>query len=510
MLRSLLTLLALCLLSGLALAQIPGKDLLLLKDGRIFIDIQLEQAEGGGTLVHFNNGKILVPDGLIDEVIIHNAPLPEPETEKEKEMLEEGLVPYKRRWISVDKRKKLQAEVISERKKELASIEEHKLWRNRYKEESKHFSFEYTTTPSNFARYRDQLEAYFSVFAKDWKVKPPKKNKRLLVCLYGNREDFLQVGGMPAGVLGFFRFVDPMELNFFHVRQDPQFTTEVLFHEANHYLQKLIDLDFKMPHFPGEAIAEYYGGANWDQEQGELTVGLILPSRLVEVKSDIDRGDIWGLEKLVSTDEAYEHYTWGWSLAHFLMHNSKYEKKFKKFVLGLAKDKDVRRESMGLGSLRTVRGKEIWRLFKKHLGLKTDEDVAELEKEWHTYLNEDLQFDSVRGKEAAGLRDLNSYPRRPLRAARLLSEAIEGGSANPRVFDELASLKGQKGEMDEAVELWRKAVELDPLEAEYTFHLGRALKETGESEEGERLIALAKEIGSSDPALRYAFENMDD
>ena len=503
-----ITTVALCLCAGAASAQVKGEDLLLLQDGRVFIDIQLEQVEGEGIYVLFENGKILVPERLIDEAVIQDAPLPEPKTDKEREMLDQGMVPYKRRWISVDKKKKIQATLVKERKAELAAIEEHKLWRNRYKEKTKHFEFEYTTAPSVFGRYRDQLEAYFTVFAKDWKVKPPKKNKRLLVCLYANYSDFLQIGGAPYGVLGYFRFVDPMELNFFHKRTDPEFTVQVLFHEANHYLQQLIDPDFSMPHFPGEAIAEYYGGAEWDEEKGELAVGLLLPSRLIEVKRDFDRGEPMSLERMVSADQMYEHYNWGWTLAHFLMETPKYEKKFKKFVLGLAKDKDVSRFSLGFGAMRSVRGKEVWRLFKKHMKLKTDEDVAELEAEWHTYIQEELQFDNVRGKEIAGMRDLVSS--RPLRGSRLLSEAIEEGSTNPLVFVELAEYYERKDRMSDAVELLRRAVELDPLEAKYTFRLGRALKETGEVDEGETLMALAKEIGTNDPSLRWEFEQEED
>ena len=139
MLRSLLFVLALCTLAGSSVAQVKGQDLLLLKDGRVFIDIQLEQSEDNGIFVHFNNGKILVPDNLIDEAIIQGAPLPEPKTDKEREMLAKGLVPYKRRWISAEKKKKIQAEIVAERKAELAAIEEHKLWRNRYKEKKQAF-----------------------------------------------------------------------------------------------------------------------------------------------------------------------------------------------------------------------------------------------------------------------------------------------------------------------------------------------------------------------------------
>ena len=49
----------------------------------------------------------------------------------------------------------------------------------------------------------------------------------------------------------------------------------------------LQDLEFSYPHFPGEAIAEYYGSSQYDAKTKKLTTGLILEGRLTEVKNDI-------------------------------------------------------------------------------------------------------------------------------------------------------------------------------------------------------------------------------
>jgi tetratricopeptide (TPR) repeat protein len=503
MLKKLLAVLTVPILAAPIAAQQTGQDLLLLRDGRVLLDVDLDSTPEG-VFVNFVNGKVLVPSYLIEDAVIIDAPPPEPTNDKEREMLEKGLVRFQGKWLSASKRDKLLAKTIQARRDELADIQEHKLWRNRYKEQTKHFNFEYTVTPHVFATYRDQLEAYFKVFAKDWKVKPPKDAKRLLICMYTNPEDFQQIGGVPPGVLGYFRFVEPRELNFFYTRKDPQMTTEVLFHEANHYMQKLIDLKFKMPHFPGEAIAEYYGGAHWDQERQKLTVGLILASRLTEVKTDIDSGKFWHLDELVLDEEAYAHYTWGWSLAHFLMKTPKYEKKFKKFVVGLSGSKDVRRVAMGFG-LKTVRGKEVWAYFKKSMSLKTEEDVARMEKEWHDYIQNELVLEGSRGKEEAAFRAKSGSPSRPIRARRLFTEAIEEGSTNPRAFNALGELQYDKGEYQLALENFRKAVQYDPLDAEFTFNLGRTLKRTGDSKEGKRLIKLAQELGTSDPYLTLQF-----
>ncbi len=60
------------------------------------------------------------------------------------------------------------------------------------------------------------MEAYFTQFVKDWRIQVPKGLGKLKVCLYSNYDDMVQIGGAGGGVLGYFRFVPPLELNFFH------------------------------------------------------------------------------------------------------------------------------------------------------------------------------------------------------------------------------------------------------------------------------------------------------
>ena len=74
-----------------------------------------------------------------------------------------------------------------------------------------------------------------------------------------------RTAGAPPGALAYFKFVPPYDLNACFDRQDPVVTEMVLYHELSHYVQKLIAEDFKMPHWPGEGISEYYGGAVWNE-----------------------------------------------------------------------------------------------------------------------------------------------------------------------------------------------------------------------------------------------------
>ena len=244
---------------------------------------------------------------------------------------------------------------------------------------------------------------------------------------------------------GYFRFVPPLDLNIYYDRRDPSFSESVMFHEANHYLQKLIRFDFSMPHWPGESLAEYYGASKYDSRTGKLEVGLIQEGRLTEIQTDIAAGEMMGLEKLLTADRMYEHYNWGWSLVHFLMNHSKYKKKFQKYVQTLAQSSDVRREKIFQGKLETVRGDECWRVFRKQLGLKSDSAVKKLEESWHGYIEQNLELVTARGFEKAGFAAAGGYPSRPLRAERLLRTAVEKGSTNALVYHKLGEFAGGQG-----------------------------------------------------------------
>jgi len=410
------------------------EDILLLKDGRVFDSLRIDRTEGG-VVVHYQAGDIIVPEELIeDAILIGRPPAPyEPKNDAERAKVEEGLVLFEGKWVTPKKRERAIQKKVAERRELIDEIDKHSVWRNRYKIKTKYFNFEHTIPPFVFDRYSTLMEAYFSAFCKEWKVKPQKgygldpKDTRLLVCFYNDRELFHQVSGAGPSVLGYFRFVKPLELDIFYDRLDPAMTEEVMFHEANHYLQKLINVKFSYPHWPGEALAEYYGASKWDPVKKKLHSGLILEGRLTEVKTDIAKGEWMSLDEML-TERMYEHYTWGWTFVHFLMNDKRYEKKFRKFYIGLANDKKVKRVQMGVDSLKTVEQSEVKGVLMDYLGLKDDEDFLELEAEWHAYVRDELHVTSSHGLEKAAENALR-YDR-PIRAKRLFEEAIAAGDAS--------------------------------------------------------------------------------
>lgn len=502
--RTLIVSLALC---STFLLTIPAHaDMLLLEDGRVIERPKMEQVEKG-VKVHFENGEILVPAEKIVSAILENAPPYEPKTPEEKAKMDKGLVPFEGKWVKPAKRDKLIQKLIAERKAMMAEIKKHTLWRNKWTEKSKHFEFEYTVPPNIGAYYRDLMEAYYKAFAKDWKVGQPKDLGKLKVCFYINREDFQQIGGAGGRALAYFRFVKPLELNFFYDRLDPALTEQVMYHEANHYLQYLLNPEFNMPHFPSEALAEYYGASVFDPKTKKLVTGQVLEGRLTEIQLDVLNGEMMGLEKML-TKEMYEHYTWGWSLAHFLMNDKRYRKKFERFVKELASGKGVSHVPYNYG-LKTVKMPQVWEHFKKTLGCSSPQKVLDLEKEWHEYVKQGLKVVTARGLEKAGTRAMHAG--RDIRAKRLFKEAIDKGTDSAMAYHYYAKLLGRKGGRDEALKYHRKAIELAPLESSLYVSLARALRFGDDKEEGKRLLQLALELDPDNPYLarevKSALEN---
>ncbi len=482
------------LLAALPLAG--GGDILILKDGRAFDGLKLELIEGG-YVVHYENGDVQVPMGMVEDALLEE-PLPfVPLTAEEEQKFAKGQVLHDGKWMSIEKRDSALRKALEAKRAELNELQSRKEWRNRYIVETKHYRFEFTVPEHVFAPLREKMEAYYDVFVKDWGIKTPRDLGKLPVCFYPNYQQFQQVSGASFGVLGYFRFVTPMELNFFYDHTDVALIEEVMFHESNHYLQKLLALDFKMPHFPGESLAEYYGASRYDPKTKKFETGLVLEGRLNEVKQDILEGEEWGLEKLVSND-AYQHYTWGWSLVHYLMHHKDYSKKFQKFVVNLCEGKGVRGEMASIGSdnLRFVEPKEVWKLFKTDLGLKTQEDVLALEKAWHAYVKDELHTKSPEGKaDAAHNAERGQFT---LKAKRLYKEAIDEGDTRAITRHRYASLLDAEGKNQEAAEFWRAAIAADPMEALYRYRLGLKLRdELQKKEEGLAMLRLARDMNPS-------------
>ncbi len=498
--RALNALAVLALIAAAGRAQAPSsapvEDILCLKDGRVVSGPRMSRFPGGVD-VHYKAGTIRVPENLIQESVLAEDLDPAataPATPEEIAKTKEGLVRFEGHWTSPALREEILRKRILAHKTELEEMRAHGEWKNRYREDGKYFRFEYTVPPRIFAPYRDAMEAYFAEFARAWKVQPARNGFRLPVSFFADEPSFLQIGGVPKGVLGYF---DPIrkDLNIFYERQDPRLSSEVMFHEANHYLQSLVEPKFWVPHFPAESLAEYYGACRYDPVTRKLDVGLLLEHRLCQIEADVAGGDLMDLAKLVSTEDLFEHYTWGWSLVHFLMKDPKTAAKFQKFFLALPEAKGVERKDVS-HAMYTISQKDVFTIFRRELGLKDFDAIRKMEADWHDYVKSKLQLVTCSGYEQAGLEAKRDG--RVIRATRLLTTAIEKGSRNPLVHQTLACLLVDDGETDRARAVWQRALELDPLDERAYFRMSQRLRGKDETE-AKRLRALALELGADDP-----------
>lgn len=487
----------------LLLAPLARADVLCLRDGRVFDGVDLERGDEGVT-IHFENGDVFVPAEQVLDCIQEGESEFVPRTDEEREKAERGLVPFRGEWMKPRRRERMLEDYLEEKREEVEEMRRTRLWRNRVQEGTKYFDFEYTVPAHVFEPLKGKMEAYLELFIKRWKIKKPRDCGPLVVKAYVDPDAFYQVTGVPRGVLAFFRPQEPpFELDFYYDRLDSRGTERFMFHEFGHYVQKLVEVDFFYPHFPGEAVAEYFSTATYDPDKGDVTLDrAVLEDRVAEIQLDIKEGHYLGLEALVrgGTQRNYHDYTWGWSLVHFLMSDPHTADDFEDFFLALARDRQVDRVSASVGmSIRYkgVDGDTIWEVFRDEMGLKSDEDVRELERAWHEYVDRELDVSSGRGLAGAARRAM--YRGRLQRAKRLFEDAVEVGGVISVQHDYYAQLLSHLDDEEGAREEWRRAIELDPLVAAFYVELGTSLVMRGEPSdeqkaEGKRLLKLAKEI----------------
>ena len=398
----------------------------------------------------------------------------------------------------VEQRDKLLEDRQKARAKAIKEVMDHREWRHRYKSQTANFEFEYTIDKEVWKEFSALMEEYYKVFTKEWKITKPANMGKLKVCFYHDADAYHQVSGAPRGVIGWFRFVKPIELNFYFDRNDYDLTILVMFHETNHYLTHLIDPEFRYPIWINEALAEYYGASHWDPVKKQMAIGFLQDGRLTVIQDHIANEKWQGLEQLISLrheEFTADHYAWGWSFVHYLLENKKYAQKFKSFYVALAREKSIKTTRVtGYGTAgpnRTIEPEETMKALVQYLGVK---DLKTLEKEWHDYVK-GLQPTSGRGyAEAARMYRMHGMP---IKARRFYETAIEKGDKRPVVYYGLGQLLEGKAEFDQAEEAFRNAINGDPLNGMYYAWLARTIKnrtKDPKNPEYERLNALALEI----------------
>lgn len=490
------------LLSLLLLAPLVAQDSLQLKDGRFVFGKKMTATEDGVT-VHFDNGDVKVPKSLIQSCTAKNASgQASALSASDKAKMAKGLVMYKNRWVKPVLRDKELAKARKISARRISEAKERRKWVNRYKKKTRNFEFEFTLDPEMMQNYMDLMEVYYKLFTKEWRIKKPSKMGRLKVCFYHDQDYFEQVSGVSGGVIGYFRFIKPIELNFFFDRMNRSQTIDVMFHEANHYLTHLIDPKFNYPAWVNESLAEYYGASSWNPKTKKMTVGGIQEGRLAVLQDAVGLNKIskttggsnkenWlGLEEMMRIPRfSAIHYAWGWSFVHFLMSNGKYRSKFKKYYIDLAKNKKIKKVRDMRDRL-SVEPDEQIKWLKRYLGVR---DLKVLEKEWHAYIRK-MKAATAEGYHWAGT--FANGRNMPIKAQRLFGIAIKMGSTNPMTWVGLGQAQSRKDKDTLAVESFNTAIDMDPLTGMFYVYKARVLEGGGDAgkAQAKKLRALALEV----------------
>jgi tetratricopeptide (TPR) repeat protein len=491
--------LAVPLVLACIVAAARAQDVIQLTDGR-FVQGPVMTRTPDGVKVHFKNGDVLVRKDLVRDACVSKteglpADKPPPDAAEKEAM---GFVRFEGKWLKKEQRDKLLDDRQKARAKAIKEVMDHREWRNRYKQQTPNFDFEYTIDKEVMKDFSALMEEYYKVFTKEWKITKPANMGRLKVCFYHDAETYYQVSGAQRGVIGWFRFVKPIELNFYYDRNDYDLTVLVMFHETNHYLTHLIDPEFQYPLWINESLAEYYGASHWDPVKKQMSVGFLQDGRLTVIQDQIANDKWQDLDQLMRLPHAEftpDHYAWGWSFVHYLLENKKYAQKFKSFYLALAREKSLKTintPEFGLGGpKRTIGPDETIKTLVQYLGVK---DLKTLETEWHDYVK-GLSPTSARGFAEAGR--LYAFHGMPIKARRFYETAIAKGDTRAVVYYGLGQVLEAKAEYEKAEEAFRNAIDRDPMNGVYYAMLSRAIRNRThdpKNADADRLNALALEV----------------
>lgn len=481
----------------LVLLAVPAAaDTLALTDGRFVTRPEITKLEDS-FVVKYEHGEIVVPAAMVKE--FHNEGADGtfvPETELEKKKFAKGYVPWKGRWVKVkDRERRLKKEKVAHALR-MKQMQERRAWRNRVTVKTRRFIFQHVLPDETFQEYQDLFETYYDFYMKFWRVRPTGEfaKRKPTVHVYHNRDYFEQVSGAPKGVLGYYKPADK-ELHFYHDRENKRFTIDVMLHEANHLLTHMIDHRFWTPWWISEGMAEYFGASEWDPHTKTMTLGGVQSGRIAVLHAQIEDDKWLSLDALLSTSGMGGiGYAWAWSFCHFLLSDPRYEKRTKKYFVGLSRDKGIKKVSRGSG-FRTVSPAESKRTLKKYLRVK---DLKALQEEWYAYIRGPLGIDSQRGVDWGLAGHLMAIYGEDAKARKYFKRAIDRGSRDAYVHYGYAQLKDKQSMLGVALKYARKAVECDPLHAQAWSLVGKGVHHLEDKKEGMRLLELAREMDPDD------------
>ena len=462
-------------------------DRVITSDGRIITPQKAREVPEGYRLT-FEHGEVLITDtSVIEEIEIEGDMSDyEPESDDEREKLEDGFVRYRGRWLSKPAYKAQLDREFQASKKRLDELAAHNDFGNPWEKETKHFLIKTNTSPELLEYYAELLETYYGIMDKRVGISPTPtyRRKKMTVKIYKSMEEFLEWSeefGVSYGVLGFFTSYDD-SLNFYHDYAEPARTDWVALHECTHLLTFLIDQQFHPQIWLNEAVADYFGSAEITRDKrGKLKIepGKLQIDRILTVQEAFKEGNHVPLKKLFFIKRSNFHgfeYAHAWSFVYFLNNykNGKYQKGFNRFFKGLyTLEKGIEYSSVPgpppTGTWKEVSPQGIQDYMLKRLGTQ---DLAKMEVEWRRFI-EGHELDAPRARLKRGLRAMGEFEFKE--ALEDLDAAIEAGLEDPQAYAARGMARAFSGKKSEAEADLRKAIELDPLNAAYRYQLSSVL-----------------------------------
>jgi tetratricopeptide (TPR) repeat protein len=487
--------LRLTLIALVALAPVGSlsADRLVTHDNRILVVKKARKLDGGGYQLVFEAGEITCPASAVKSVEIEGDMSDYiPQNADEEKKLAQGFVKYRGKWLSkiaYETELKREAEALRKRTEVAA---EHARWANAYEEETKHFLVKTNTSPELLEYYCTLLETFYSLMDQRVGINPTPTLSRtkMKVHIFKSRKEFNELTGMGGGVIGFFDRLDN-QLCLFHDYQDPGISSWVALHEGTHLLTYLIEPQSWPQIWINEGVADFFGSADIsiDPKKGKISIqpGRLQVERILTVQQAIKDGKYVTLERLFRTERsgftAFE-YAHAWSLVYFLNNSSeKYKKGFNKFfniLYTLPKGQieyTFEPFPSQQGNAKIAPPEEVRRVLLECLGVK---DVAKLEQEWLEFIK-NIEIDGPEARFRRGYFAVRMFNRDEFDTAKAdLDAAIAGGFEDARAYWARGTLRRWKGGgRKSAQEDFRKAVELDALNASYRYDLAQTLCEFG-------------------------------
>lgn len=469
------------------LASPAGADTLVTKDGRV-IEVKKAREEGEAFKLVLSSGEIVVPKEQVASVEIEGDMSDYfPKDDKEREFLAKGYVRHKGRWMSkagYEVELSKAAEARRERTEELARRSQ---FANGWEVESKHFRFKSNTSPEILKRYVDLIEGYYALMDSRIGIKPSPTLARtkMQVNIFRRQQEMIEHAGdkdIDESVLGYFSSWD-QALNLYHDYKDPSRSEATTLHECTHLLTYLIDPDYLAQIWINEAVADYFGSCEVTSAKGklELLPGQIDEDSILSVQQAIAGEALIPLDQLFLTDrDDYDglHYAHGWSFVYFVQNTPKYAKAFNRFFKDLygldLKESKAETLNTGSGDKSGLRKRypaaDIRDALLKRLGVK---DIAALQEEWTEF----VQATPIESSRASFLRGYQALAtgEDSKRALSDFDAAITGGYTRPEAYWARAHARMRTDDRKGALEDFRHAVELEPLNAVFRAELGWGL-----------------------------------